>query len=67
MKLKKKLNQKKYFRIKKRIDRIEKDKFWALGEKAIKFEPFQAECTHMEIYLVILLVRWIMIIMEFLV
>ena len=26
---------------------IEKDKFWALGEKAIKFEPFQARMyTH---------------------
>ena len=37
-----KLNDNKYFRIKKRIDQTEKDKFWALGEKAIKFEPFQA-------------------------
>ena len=46
-KIKDKINQKKYFRIKKRIDRIEKDKFWALGEKAIKFEPFQARMyTH---------------------
>tara|TARA_B100000963_G_scaffold328632_1_gene317367 strand:- start:2257 stop:3978 length:1722 start_codon:yes stop_codon:yes gene_type:complete len=46
-KLKKKLEEKKYFRIKKRIDQIEKDKFWALGEKAIKFEPFQARMyTH---------------------
>jgi len=45
--IKDKINQKKYFRIKKRIDRIEKDKFWALGEKAIKFEPFQARMyTH---------------------
>ena len=42
-----KLNKKKYFRIKKRIDQIEKDKFWSLGEKAIKFEPFQARMyTH---------------------
>ena len=46
-KIKEKLNQNKYFRIKKRIDHIEKDKFWALGEKAIKFEPFQARMyTH---------------------
>ena len=46
-KIKKKLKEKKYFRIKKRIDQIEKDKFWALGEKAIKFEPFQARMyTH---------------------
>ena len=42
-----KLNNKKYFRLKKRIDQIEKDKFWSLGEKAIKFEPFQARMyTH---------------------
>jgi cell division protein FtsI (penicillin-binding protein 3) len=46
-KIKEKLNQNKYFRIKKRIDHIEKDKFWALGEKALKFEPFQARMyTH---------------------
>ena len=45
--IEKKLNQNKYFRIKKRIDHTEKDKFWALGEKAIKFEPFQARMyTH---------------------
>ncbi len=45
--IKEKLNQKKYFRIKKRIDQIEKDKLWSLGEKAIKFEPFQARMyTH---------------------
>ena len=41
------LNKKKYFRLKKRIDQTEKDKFWSLGEKAIKFEPFQARMyTH---------------------
>ena len=41
------MSEKKYFRIKKRIDQIEKDKFWSLGEKAIKFEPFQARMyTH---------------------
>ncbi len=46
-KIRKKLNKKKYFRIMKRIDQIEKDKLWALGEKAIKFEPFQARMyTH---------------------
>jgi cell division protein FtsI (penicillin-binding protein 3) len=45
--IKKKINKNKYFRIKKRIDHIEKDKFWTLGEKAIKFEPFQARMyTH---------------------
>ncbi len=42
-----KLDKKKYFRLKKRIDQLEKDKFWSLGEKAIKFEPFQARMyTH---------------------
>jgi cell division protein FtsI (penicillin-binding protein 3) len=45
--IKKKLNQKKYFRIIKRINQEEKDKLWALGEKAIKFEPFEARMyTH---------------------
>ena len=45
--IKKKLYGKKYFRIKNRIDQTEKDKLWALGEKAIKFEPFQARMyTH---------------------
>ena len=45
--IKKKLKEKKYFRIKKRIDQNEKEKFWALGEKGIKFEPFQARMyTH---------------------
>ena len=39
--------EKKYFRIKQRIDQLEKDKFWSLGEKAIKFEPFEARMyTH---------------------
>ncbi len=43
----KKLKENKYFRIKKRIDYVEKEKFWSLGEKAIKFEPFQARMyTH---------------------
>ena len=45
--VKKNLNEKKYFRIKKRINQEEKDKFWSLGEKAIKFEPFEARMyTH---------------------
>ena len=45
--IEKKLNGNKYFRIKKRIDQVEKEKFWSLGEKAIKFEPFQARMyTH---------------------
>ena len=46
-KIKENLYNDKYFRIKKRIDQIDKDKFWALGEKAIRFEPFQARMyTH---------------------
>ena len=49
--IKKKLDQEKYFRVKKRIDQIEKEKFWALGEKAIKFEPFQARMyTHGDLF-----------------
>ena len=45
--IEKKLDEKKYFRIKKRIDQDEKNKLWALGEKSIKFEPFQARMyTH---------------------
>ena len=49
--VKNKLEEKKYFRIKKRIDQIEKKRFWALGEKAIKFEPFQARMyTHGDLF-----------------
>ena len=49
--VKKKLEGKKYFRIKKRIDQFEKERFWALGEKAIKFEPFQARMyTHGDLF-----------------
>ena len=49
--IKKKLDENKYFRIKKRIDQIEKEKLWALGEKAIKFEPFQARMyTHGDLF-----------------
>ena len=45
--IKKKLNKKKYFYLKKRIDQSEKEKFWSLGEKGIIFEPFQARMyTH---------------------
>ncbi len=49
--IRKKINQKKYFRIKKRIDQEQRDKFWAIGEKAIKFEPFQARMyTHGDLF-----------------
>ena len=50
-KIEKKLEKNKYFRIKKRIDEVEKEKFWSLGEKAIKFEPFQARMyTHANLF-----------------
>ena len=46
-KIKKKIYENKYFRIKKRINQDEKDKFRSLGEKAIRFEPFEARMyTH---------------------
>ncbi len=49
--IKTKLNKDKYFRIKKRIDQIEKEKLWALGEKGLKFEPFQARMyTHGDLF-----------------
>ena len=42
---------KKYFRIKTRITHYEKQKLWSLGEKAIKFEPFQARMyTHGDLF-----------------
>ena len=45
--IEKKLNRNKYFYLKKRIDQSERERFWALGEKSIKFEPFQARMyTH---------------------
>ena len=51
---------------KKRIDQVQRDKFWAIGEKAIKFEPFQKlECIRMGIYSVMLLAKLIMITMEY--
>ena len=49
--IRKKLNGKKYFRIKTRITQNEKQKLWSLGEKAIKFEPFQARLyTHGDLF-----------------
>ena len=45
--IEKKLKNGKYFYLKKRIDQSEREKFWSLGEKAIKFENFQARMyTH---------------------
>jgi len=46
-----KFNKNKYFYLKKRIDQSEKEKFWALGEKGIKFESFQARMyTHRNLF-----------------
>ena len=41
-KIEKKIYEEKYFYLKKRISQKDKEKFWALGEKAIIFEPFQS-------------------------
>ena len=40
--LKKNLNNKKYFYLKKRLTQDEKRKLWSLGEKGIIIEPFQS-------------------------
>ncbi len=39
--IEKKINQNKYFYLKKRISQEEKIKLWSFGEKGIIFEPFQ--------------------------
>ena len=45
--IEKKLVQGNYFYLKKRINQIEKERLWNLGEKAIIFEPFQSSIyTH---------------------
>jgi cell division protein FtsI (penicillin-binding protein 3) len=49
--IKKKLKKNNYFYLKKRIDQSERERFWALGEKAIKFESFQARIyTHRNLF-----------------
>ena len=49
--LKENLNKGKYFYLKRRLDQKEKEKFWALGEKGIIFEPFQSRIyTHANLY-----------------
>ena len=46
-----KINRKKYFYLKKRIDQSERERFRALGEKSIKFESFQARMyTHRNLF-----------------
>ena len=41
-KISKKIDQGKYFYLKKRINQEDKEKFWKLGEKGVIFEPFQS-------------------------
>ena len=49
--IEKKLARKNYFRIKQRINQDEKDRFRSLGEKAIRFEPFEARMyTHGDLF-----------------
>ena len=50
-KIEEKINRKKYFYLKKRIDQSERERFRALGEKGIKFESFQARMyTHRNLF-----------------
>tara|TARA_X000000368_G_scaffold416645_1_gene411078 strand:- start:765 stop:2492 length:1728 start_codon:yes stop_codon:yes gene_type:complete len=50
-KLKKELNQKKYFYLKKRLTDQQREKLWKLGEKGIIFEPFQTRVyPHADLY-----------------
>ena len=45
------LKKGKYFYLKKRINQIEKEKLWKLGEKGIIFEPFQSRIyTHANLF-----------------
>tara|TARA_Y100000816_G_scaffold292607_1_gene289036 strand:- start:3722 stop:5449 length:1728 start_codon:yes stop_codon:yes gene_type:complete len=47
----KNLSQEKYFYLKKRLNEIEKEKLWKLGEKGIIFEPFQTRVyPHSNLY-----------------
>ncbi len=46
-KLESNIKKGKYFYLKKRLNQIEKEKLWSLGEKGIIFEPFQSRIyTH---------------------
>ena len=50
-KLKKDLEQKKYFYLKKRLTDLQREKLWKLGEKGIIFEPFQTRLyPHADLY-----------------
>tara|TARA_B100001248_G_scaffold26432_1_gene17289 strand:+ start:3611 stop:5338 length:1728 start_codon:yes stop_codon:yes gene_type:complete len=49
--IEKKLKKNKYFYLKKRINQIDKEKLWKLGEKSIIFEPFQSRIyTHSNLF-----------------
>ena len=49
--IKKNLNAGKYFYLKKRINQIDKEKLWSLGEKGLIFEPFQSRVyTHANLF-----------------
>jgi len=49
--LKKKLENKKYFYLKKRLTEDEKNKLWSFGEKGIIIEPFQSRIyPHRQLY-----------------
>ena len=49
--IEKKLDEGKYFYLKKRINQKEKEKLWSLGEKGIIFEPFQSRIyTHANLF-----------------
>ncbi len=46
-----KFDKGKYFYLKRRLDQIDKEKLWSLGEKGIIFEPFQSRIyTHANLY-----------------
>ncbi len=50
-KIKEKLYQGKYFYLKKRVNQIEKEKFWSMGEQGVIFEPFQSRIyTHANLF-----------------
>ena len=65
--IEKKLKENKYFRLKKRINQNEKANSGHLEKKQLNLNLLKQECTHMVICLAILLVKLIMIIMEYLV
>ena len=49
--IEKKIWKGKYFYLKKRINQIDKERLWSLGEKAIIFEPFQTRIyTHSNLF-----------------